>query len=236
MKNALILGLFGLLAGTLSAAESSPQDTVISAAKGLGDKPNYSWTITLKEGYGNSGRFPPIVGKTDKSGIMYLKTMDGATSGEVYMNGQKGTAGGPGGWQTFDELAKLGGFAAAIVRHLRLYKTPSAECGVLAGALQNVKEEQGILSGELKGDAAKEYLEPYIPPFAGQPPPKIADPRGSVKFWIGKGMLTKYEINVQCRVIRSDQESEFQRTTTVEIKNVGTTKLEVPEGAKQKLL
>ena len=41
---------------------------------------------------------------------------------------------------------------------------------------------------------------------------------------------------VQCNVIRGNQESEFQRTTTVEIKNVGTTKLEVPEGAKQKLL
>ena len=236
MKQALIIGLIGLLARTLSAAESSPQDRIASAAKQLGDKPNYSWATTIKEGDGSSAPFPGISGKANKGGLMCLTTMMGTTPSDVYMNGQKGTAKGPEGWRTFDEIAKPGGFAAALVRYLRSNKAPSAECGALSGKLQNVKEEEGVLSGELKGAAAKEYLEFFITPFAGQEPPKIADPKGSVKFWIESGMLNKYEIDVQCKVIRGDQESEYHRATTVVIRDVGTTKLEVPEGAKQKLL
>jgi hypothetical protein len=235
VKKALIFGFIGLLAPALSAAESGPQDKIVSAAKQLGDKPNYSWTTVFKEG--DSGPFPGISGKLSKGGPMCLISMMGTTPSEVYLNGRKGTAKGPGGWRTFDEIAKPGGFAAALVGYLRNYKPPSVECGALSRELQNVKEQEGILSGELKGDvAAKEYMEFFIPGYAGQDPPKIADPKGSVKFWIEKGMLTKYEIDVQCKVTRGDQESEFHRTTTVEIKDVGTTKLEVPDEAKQKLL
>ena len=236
MKKALIIGFIGLLAPTLFAAQSKPQDKIASAAKQLGDKPNYSWTTTIKEGDGSSPPFPGISGKANKGGLTCLTTMMGTTPSDVYVNGQKGTAKGPGGWRTFDEIAKPGGFAAGLVRYMLSYKAPSVECRALSGKLLNVNEEKGMLSGELNGDAAKEYLEFFIPPFAGQAPPKIADPHGSVKFWIEKGMLTKYEIDVQCKVIRGDQESEYHRNTTVEIKDVGTTKLEVPEEAKQKLL
>ena len=76
MKNALIIGLIGLLARTLSAAESDPQANVASATRQLGDKPNYSWTTTIKEGDGSSAQFPPVTGKTDKSGLIYLRFMN----------------------------------------------------------------------------------------------------------------------------------------------------------------
>ena len=59
MNKALVIGLIGLLAHTLSAADSSPQDKLTSAAKQLGDKPNYSWTTTMKEGDGSPGRLGP---------------------------------------------------------------------------------------------------------------------------------------------------------------------------------
>jgi hypothetical protein len=237
VKKALIFGFIGLLARTLSIAESSPLERIVSAAKQLSAQPNYSWTTTVKEGDGSSAPFPGLSGKAIKYGPTCLSSMMGATSSEVYLNGQKGTAKGPEGWRTFDEIAKPGGFAAALVGYLRSYKAPSVECDTLCRELQNVKEQKGILSGELKGNvAAKEYMEFFIPRYAGQEPPKLADPKGSVKFWIEKGMLTKYQIDVQCKVTRGDQESEFHRTTTVEIKDVGTTKLEMPEGAKQKLL
>ena len=237
VKKALIFGFIGLLVRTLSAAESSPQDRIVSAAKQLSAQPDYSWTTTVKEGDGSSAPFPGLSGKAINGGPRCLISMTGTTSSEVYLNGQKGTAKGPEGWRTFDEIAKPGGFAAALVGYLRSYKAPSVECEALSRELQNVKEQKGILSGDLKGEfAAKEYMEFFIPRYAGQDPPKITDPKGSVKFWIEKGMITKYEIDVQCKVTRGDQESEFHRTTTVEIKDVGTTKLEVPEGAKQKLL
>ena len=50
-------------------------------------------------------------------------------------------------------------------------------------------------------------------------------------------MLSKYESHVEGKMTggRNNRETEVNRTTTVEIKDVGTTKLEVPAEAKKKL-
>ena len=236
MKQALLIGLIGLLAPLLFAADSEPQAKVATATRQLGDKPNYGWTTNIRDGGSNPVQHPPIVGKTDKSGLVYLRFMDGPTPSEVYMNGQKGTVGGPTVWRTFDEIAKPGGFAAGLVSMLRNWKTPAAEVTDLLGKVKSVKEVEGVISVELNAEAAKPLLEFIAPTFQGQEPPRIADPQGSVKFWIQDGMLKKYELSIQGRVIRGDQESQASRTTVVEVKNIGTTKLEVPEEARQKLL
>ena len=235
MKSSLIIGLIALLVRSLYAAESSPQDTINSATKQLGGRSNYSWTTTTKEGDGNSGRVGPIDGKADKSGLTYLSFAIGGIPVEVYMNGQKGAAKALEGWQTFDEIAQTSGTAAAVVRFLRSYKVPGVESGVLAGKVKEVKAAPGVLAGELKEDAVKELLESGARRREGQEPPKIANPKGSVKFWIQDGALTKYEINLQGKVTAGDRESDVNRTTTVELKDVGATKLELPDEAKQKL-
>jgi hypothetical protein len=235
MKQALIIGLIGLLARTLSAAESSPQDKIISATKQLGDKPSYTWTTTTKESDGSSARVGPIDGKADKGGLTYLSFSIGGIPVEVYMNGQKGAAKALEGWQTFDEIAQTSGTAAAVVRFLRSYKAPGVESAALSDKVKDVKEAEGMLSGELKEDAAKELLERGARRREGQEPPKVANPKGSVKFRIQNGALTKYEINIQGKVTAGDRESDVNRTTTIEIKDAGATKLEVPAEAKQKM-
>ncbi len=92
MKQSLIVGLIGLLAHTLFAADSSPQAKITSATRQLGDTPNYSWTTTTKEGDGSSSRVGPIEGKADKAGLTYLSFAIGGIPVEVFMNGQKGAA------------------------------------------------------------------------------------------------------------------------------------------------
>ena len=235
MKQALIIGLIGLLAHTLSAADSSPQEKITNATKQLGGKPNYSWTTTTKEGDGSS-RIGPIEGKAEKAGLTYLSFAIGGIPVEVFMNGQKGTAKALEGWQTFDEVAQTSGTAAAVVRFLRSYKAPGAESAGLSEKVQDVKEAAGMLSGELKEDAVKEILCRDARRREGQEPPKVANPKGSVKFWIQSGALTKYEVNVQGKVTAGDRESDVNRTTTVEIKDAGATKLDLPAEAKQKLI
>ena len=47
-------------------------------------------------------------------------------------------------------------------------------------------------------------------------------------------MLSKYEFKVKGMVKFGDNEFPNDRITTVKIKDVGTTKLEVPEEAKKK--
>jgi hypothetical protein len=56
-----------------------------------------------------------------------------------------------------------------------------------------------------------------------------------VKFWLKDGVLTKYEVKVKGTVKWNDNDYENDRTTTVEIKDVGKTKLEVPDDAKKKV-
>jgi hypothetical protein len=236
MNRALVIGLIGLLAHTLSAADSSPQDKLNNAAKQLGDKPNYSWTTTMKEGDGSPGRLGPIEGKAEKSGLTYLSFEIGGIPVEVYMNGQKGAVKALEGWQTFDEIAQTSSVAAAVVRFLRSYKAPGVESVAFSGKVKDVKEAEGVISGELKEDTTKEFLEFGTRRREGQEPPKIANPKGAVKFWIKDGTLTKYEFNVQGKVTAGEREMEVNRTTTIEIKDAGTTKLELPAEAKEKML
>ena len=236
MNKALLIGLIGLLANTLSAADASTQDKLSSAAKQLGDKPNYSWTTTMKEGDGSPGRLGPIEGKAEKGGLTYLSFEVGGIPVEVYMNGQKGAVKAMEGWQTFDEIAQTSSIAAAVVRFLRSYKAPGVESVALSGKVKDVKEAEGVVSGELKEDVTKEFLEFGTRRREGQEPPKIENPKGTVKFWVKDGALTKYELNVQGKVTAGERETEVNRTTTIEMKEVGTTKLEISAEAKPKML
>jgi hypothetical protein len=61
------------------------------------------------------------------------------------------------------------------------------------------------------------------------------DAKGSVKFWIKDGALTKYQTKVSGKVEFNGESRDMERTTTIEIKDVGKTKIEVPDDAKKKL-
>ncbi len=56
-----------------------------------------------------------------------------------------------------------------------------------------------------------------------------------MKFWVKDNLLAKYEIKVKGTVNFNGNERKVDRTTTTEIKDVGATKLEVPEEAKKKM-
>ena len=65
--------------------------------------------------------------------------------------------------------------------------------------------------------------------------PPVSNAKGSVKFWIKDGVLTKYVLKVSGTRTRNGEDTDVERTTTVEIKDVGTTKITVPDEAKSKL-
>jgi hypothetical protein len=154
---------------------------------------------------------------------------------EVYRNGPKGAAQIlMGGWHTLDEIAQMGGTPATIVRYVRGYKAPVAESADLAGNVTELKEADGALSGELKEDAVKEMLLFGTRSRQGKEP-QATGAKGSVRFWIKDGLLARYEINVQGKVMEGDREFTISRTTTVEIKNAGSTKMDVPPDARQKM-
>ena len=69
MKEKILFGATVLLAGSLLAVDSNPQDAVKDAAKSLGEKSNYSWTTTIDLGGDMSGT---IEGKAEKAGATFL--------------------------------------------------------------------------------------------------------------------------------------------------------------------
>ena len=115
-----------------------------------------------------------------------------------------------------------GRFLGRIIRN---FKVPSAQAAELVTAAKELKKEGDVYSGELTEDGAKAQFR-----FG-----TVSNPKGSVKFWVKDGALAKFQFKVTGKVDFNGNEFDVDRTTTVEVKEVGTTKVTVPEEAKKKL-
>jgi hypothetical protein len=125
------------------------------------------------------------------------------------------------------------------VRTLRGFKDPVAEAEEILGKLKEVAQADGVYSGEFTEEAAKEILSRGRRPGVGGDSIQPTETKGTAKFWIKDGTLSKYEYNLQGKFKFSrdgqDLSTAVNRTTTVEIKDLGTTTVEVADEAKQKL-
>jgi hypothetical protein len=63
----------------------------------------------------------------------------------------------------------------------------------------------------------------------------VSNPSGSVKFWLKDGVLVKYEFKVKGKISFNGNDFDVDRDSTVEIKDVGSTKIDVPADAKKKM-
>jgi hypothetical protein len=109
-----------------------------------------------------------------------------------------------------------------------------------SSAFKEVKREDGeggkVFSGELTAEGVKPFLAGGRRRGGGgggsgdQPAPQGT---GIARIWVnGDGVVTKYEVQIEAkRKNRDGEEITTKSTRTVEIKDVGTTKYEVPEAA-----
>jgi hypothetical protein len=236
MKRNILIGTLVLLAGPLLAAEV--KDDVVAAAKKLAAKANYSWKSTTDLGPNAPFTPGPVEGKT-ADGLTWLSTSFQDNTTEGVMKGTNNVVvKTEDGWKKADEITGGGGGGggfnpgAFFVGTMQRLRTPSVEAEDLAGRVKELKKDGDAISGDLTEEAAKAMMT-----FRGRrggPPPTNA--KGSVKFWLKDGELTKYQTKVSGKRQNQDgEEVEFERTTTVEIKDVGTTKINVPDEAKKKL-
>jgi len=241
--------------GSLLAA---PTDDVQTAIKKLTDSGSFSWSSTTTNlgggggggGGGRGGRGGgPAAGKLGKDGFA-LVTRAGFQGGtmETFMKGDKSVSKNQDGeWQTPEErMAAFGGGGGGapgggrggFMRNLN--RLPTAEATELLTGVKELKLADGVYSGDLTTEAATARLNPFGGrggPPGGEAPPAPTGVKGSVKFWVQDGLLAKYEINVQGKTTNFQGDSmDVNRTTTVAITDVGTTKVEVPEEAKKKLM
>jgi hypothetical protein len=239
MKRNVLFSIIMLAAGSLMAADPSPKDDVTSAAQKLAAKDNYSWN-TKVESPGGGGRFRagPTDGKTEKGGVTFLSMARGENTIEAVLKGDKGAIKTQDGWKTLSEATEGGDGqpnpGMFLARMLQNFKSPAADVESLAGKVKELKKAEDVYSGDLTEEGAKQLLT-FGPRRGGGDGPTVSDAKGSVKIWITDGVLSKYQTKVQGKVSFNGNDRDVDRTTTVEIKDVGKTKVEVPEEAKPKL-
>jgi len=243
MKKNALFGTLALVAGSLIAADSGPKDDVRAAAGKLAANSNYSWKTTVETaggGGGGGGRFRPgpTEGKTEKDGFTFLSMTRGDNTMEAVLKGGKGALKTPDGWKSLAEATEGGDGqpnpTRFIGRMLQNFKTPAAQAEDLAAKAKELKKSDDAYAGELTEEGAKELLT-FGPRPGGGNAPTPGNAKGSVKFWVKDGVLAKYEFKVQGTINFNGNEVDIDRTTTVEIKDVGSTKVDVPEEAKKKV-
>jgi hypothetical protein len=236
MKKNILFGVLFLTAGSLLAADSSPKDDVTAAAKKLADT-SYSWKVT--QDFGPNSQFTPgpVEGKADKDTIWLSSSFQDNTSIGV-AKGKKVVVKTDEGWKTAEELGDgNGGFDmnAFMARRMQNLKAPAAEIEDLVSKSGELKKDGDVISGDLTKEGAGSLLNFFgRRRGANQPEPK--DAKGTLKIWLKDGAIVKYETKVSGTMPGRDGEDvKREQNNTTEIKDVGTTKIDLPDDAKKKL-
>jgi len=217
---------------TCSVTSAEPAADVKAAANKLAAKANYSWTSTPKSESGNTPGSGPTEGQTEKDGFTYVTFSIGNNDVELAFKGDKAAIKREGEWAGLEELQ---GDSAWIAKRLKQFKAPAAEAEDLVEKVEDLKKgENGVYTGDLTELGVKELFSRLRRRETG-PTPEGA--KGWAKFWITDGVLSKYQYKVQGKLTVGEdkREVEINRTTTVEIKDLGSTKVKLPEEAKKKL-
>ncbi len=227
----MLVSVITLLAASAIAAESSPKDAVKSAAKNLGEKSNYSWTTSIEWGGNAVGT---VQGKTEKGGPTFVSMSRGDQSTDAVLKGGKGAIKTDEGWKTLSEAAEeQQGPGRFIARMMQNFKAPAAEAEDIAGKVKELKLADGVYSGDLTDEGAKELMS--FRRGGGSGGPEVKSAKGSAKFWVKDGQLSKYEYSLEGTMSFNGEDRDVNRKNAVEIKDVGSTKVTVPEEAAKKL-
>jgi hypothetical protein len=224
-----------LVASAALPARAEAKGDVEAAAKKLADASSYAWTSKTEGGFGGG----TAEGKAEKDGFTVVSMNFANNTLEVVKKGDKGAIKLEDGWKSFDEAADAGGqdqpnrgrFIAAMMRN---YKAPAAVAKQLVDGAKEVKASgsDGAFEAELTEAGAKEMLS-----FRGRQggdAPAISGAKGTAKFWVKDGAVSKLEYHLTGSINFNGQDRDIDRTTTIEIKDVGSAKVEVPEEAKKK--
>jgi hypothetical protein len=231
-----------LLAASVMAADAD-KDNVKNAAKKLADS-GYSWKSEVENGGGGQG-FGANEGKVGKDGTIYV-SMSGRNNNttEVYVKGDKVAIKTQDDWQSLDEVTAAaaannnGGGGGRRGRgrfnNFKNYKTPAVTAQELLDKVKDLKTSEGVIAGDLTEEGAKTLLT-FGGRRGGGNGPEISGAKGSVKFWLKDGALSKVQYHVEGTVSFNGNDRDVDRTTTIEFKNVGSTDVKVPDDAAKKL-
>ena len=238
MKNYILPGALALLAAPLLAFAADPKDDVLGASKKLADTASYTWDVSINNANGGGFSMGPNHGKIEKGGYLWYSMTFNDNTTEIVMKGTNAAVNTPdNGWQSRAEVTANGdqpGPGRFLVRMLDNFQTPPKQADDLVSKAKDIKKADDTYAGDLTESGAKDLLS-FRRGRNGGDGPTVTNPKGSVKFWVKDGLLTKYEFHLQGSVSFNGNDFDVDRTTTVEIKDVGSTKVTVPDAAAKKM-
>lgn len=240
MTRLMLLGVLAVFAvfGAATVARADDKTDLQGAVKKLADSANYSWATTVEGGRGG-----PSDGKTENGYTSFTINFQNEAY-EVILKGQKAAIKMDNRWMSQAELRKAaddaGGFSPELIVTFRIaaFKTPAAQAKDIADKFTNLKKTDDGYTADLADETAKDLLTFRRPAGAGQdniPPMTVKDAKGTLKLWVQDGAMTKMQIHLTGTRSFNDQDQPVDQTTTTQIKDVGKTKISVPDEAKKKL-
>jgi hypothetical protein len=247
MLKRLLLCCLSVVAFSAVVVQADPKDDIKAAIQKLADSPNYSWSTATTGGFMRG----PQTGKTEKDGYTVLSVTMRENTLEIIMKGEKAAIKTDSGWKSGTELLEAanddaGGpppperFAAMFAQN---FKTPVAQVQDNLDNLQNLQKTDTGFTADLSPEAAKKLLmfrprRPTTnPDNGGNAPPQmeVSDAKASIKLTIKDGTLTQVELHQTGTVSFNGNDRDVDRTVTTDFKDVGSTKVDVPDEAKAKL-
>lgn len=213
-----------------AAADEALMKKLTTAIERLDQQGRYRWTSEVEVPEETRFRPGPTRGTTVQGGMTHVSMSFGRRSTHIVIDGEKAAVTDRDGrWETIwlsDQGYSSQGFAGSIARGV---KTPIEEAKALASSLTSLQEKGDVLAGTLPADAAKDRLSTRRRAEA------VREAKGTVHFSILDGLLTKYVVRVEGRLIDDDQTREIWRKITLEVSGVGAAKLDLPPGASDAL-
>jgi len=227
-----------LSAGIALAADTAPTNQVADGISKLKSAANYSWTTTTKmvDSQFNIG---PVKGQADKDGLAkYSQDFNGNAVEAVQKADKISYKDQEGAWKL---IAADAGFETFFAASLTRNGAAAQEALITLTNLVSVKTlDDGSIGGDFTTSGAADMLSfgPRRPAGAapaegGFAPPAPKNASGSAKFWVKDGQLVKFETHLKGTVTFGDNEMNQDTTRTIEIADVGTTKLDIAADAKK---
>jgi len=248
MLKTVLVGTLALVAGSAVMVRADAKDDVTGAANKLADANSYSWTTASEGANGPGGG--GVDGKTEKDGYTSLTMHFGDNTREMIRKGEKVVIHTDDGWQTPEEMAAARGNdqnnqgqgrRRGRGRGMGNFTLPADEIKRLADSTKGLQQSGDVISGDMSEDGVKQFMMFGRRGRRGGNAqgqgngPEISNAKGTVKFWVDNGNINKVEYHVTGTVSFNGNDRDIDRTTTITIKDVGSTKVEVPEDAKKKL-
>jgi hypothetical protein len=235
------VGFFFFVAISAAAAMADSRDDIKAALQKLSDSPNYSWKSQMQGGF-MEGTFQ---GKTEKNGYTWLSLPFGDSNYEVVIKGNKAAIQTDDGWDSSANILASASdppsppvIAARIAQNFR---SPSDQMLENVDDLQNIQKTDTGFTADFSDEAAKRLLlfrprhTATTNPDNNVPQMDASNAKASIRITLKNGQISQIQLHTTGTITFDGDDHDVDRTTTTDISDVGTTKIDVPGDAKAKM-